>query len=210
MATFTVTHHQRVDGYAVVQTLETTDIGVGQSITLSGLGHSLNGTHTVYAVPTYLLLGIDDQGDPYFETEQTILNQLMFVDAGDDLARSAADPFGTLTWTQTCTWVTSADVQVFLGISSATANDTAFLAQAVAAGNQWAFKRRQQAGYHDALGTVPDDAVKMGTVLYCAGIYRERGSIDSFQSFSDMNAGTATLNLGRIHQLLGVKRSQVA
>jgi len=36
MATFTVTHHQRVDGYAVVQTLETTDIGVGQSITLSG------------------------------------------------------------------------------------------------------------------------------------------------------------------------------
>lgn len=210
MATFTVTHHQRVNDYAVVQTLETTDIGVGQTITLAGLGNGLDGAQTVFAVPTYLLLGVDDQGDPFYDYEQVILNQLMFVDAGDDLPRSAADPFGTLTWSQTCTWVTSADVQVFLGISSATANDTAFLTQAVAAGNQWCFKRRQQAGYHDSLTTVPDNAVKMGCVLYCAGIYRERGSIDSFQSFSDMGAGTATLNLGRIHQLLGVKRSQVA
>lgn len=210
MATFTVTHHQRVDDYAVVQTLETTDIGVGQSITLTGLGYGLNGTHTVVGVPTNLLLGVDDQGDPYFDTELVILNQLMFVDAGDDLARSAADPFGTLTWAPVCTWVTNADVQVFLGISSATANDTAFLTQAVNAGNQWAFKRRQQAGYHDSLTTVPDDAVKMGCVLYCAGIYRERGSIDSFQSFSDMGTGNVTMNLGRIHQLLGIKRSQVA
>lgn len=210
MATFTVTHHQRVDGFAVVQTLETTDIGVGQSITLSGLGYNLNGTHTVYAVPTNYLLGVDDQGDPYYDTDVTILNQLAFFDAGDDVERSQADPFGTLTWSQTCTWVTSADVQVFLGISSATANDTAFLTQCVSAGNQWAFKRRQQAGYHDALGSAPDDAVKMGTVLYCASIYRERGSIDSFQSFSDMAVNAPTMSLGRIHQLLGVKRSQVA
>ena len=52
MATFTVTHHQRLDNVAVVQTLESTDITIGQQITLSGLGHGLNGTHTVFAVPT--------------------------------------------------------------------------------------------------------------------------------------------------------------
>lgn len=210
MATFTVTHHQRVDGYAVVQTLETTDIGVGQTITLSGLGHGLNGTHQVIAVPTNFLLGVDDMGDPYYETDVVILNQLLFIDAGDDLERSPADPFGTLTWTQTCSWIDSAAVQVFLGISSATANDTAFLTQCVSAANQWCFKRRQQAGYHDSLTTVPDDAVKMGAVLYAAGLYRERGSIDSFQSFSDMATTGAPMTLGRIHQLLGVKRSQVA
>ena len=53
MAVFAVTHHQRLDDYAVVQTLEDTDIGIGQSILLAGLGHSLNGTHTVYAVNPY-------------------------------------------------------------------------------------------------------------------------------------------------------------
>jgi hypothetical protein len=39
MAVFAVTHHQRLDDYAVVQTLEDTDIGIGQSILLAGLGH---------------------------------------------------------------------------------------------------------------------------------------------------------------------------
>jgi hypothetical protein len=53
MATFTVTHHQRLSNVAVVQTLENTDIAIGQTITLSGLGHGLNGAHIVFAVPTY-------------------------------------------------------------------------------------------------------------------------------------------------------------
>lgn len=209
MATFNVINHQRVDDYAVVQTLESTDIAVGQSITLSGLGHGLNGTYTVVAIPTGLFRGVDDYGDLIFEGDEILLNQILFYDVGDDLERSAAIPNGTLTWTQTCTWITSADVQVFLGISSATANDTAFLAQCVNASNAWCFARRVQAGYHDALGTVPSDAVKMGAVLMASSLYRERGSIDSFQSFEGM--GTApVMSMGRIHQLLGVKRSQVA
>ncbi len=51
MAVYSVTHHQRVDNYAVVQLLTPSDIEVGQSITLADLGHGLNGTHTVYALP---------------------------------------------------------------------------------------------------------------------------------------------------------------
>ena len=62
MATFTVTHTQRVDGYAVVQTLEGTDIGTGQSITVSGTT-GFNATFTVLEVPTYYFEGVDDQGD---------------------------------------------------------------------------------------------------------------------------------------------------
>lgn len=209
MATFTIIEHQRVDDYAVVQTLETTDIAIGQTITLSGLGHSLNGSHVVFAVPTHLFIGVDDYGDLLYDPNVILPNQLLFYDQGDRLERSAAIPNGTLTWTQTCTWITSADVQVFLGISSATANDTAFLAQCVNASNAWCFARRVQAGYHDALGTVPSDAVKMGAVLMAASLYRERGSIDSFQTFEGM--GTApVMSMGRINQLLGIKRSQVA
>jgi hypothetical protein len=210
MATFSVTHHQRLDDVAVVQTLETTDITVGQTITLTGLGHGLNGTHIVIAVPIYLFAGVNEAGDLLYDENEIIVNQLMFQDVGDDLERSAADPFGTLTWTLTCTWITVADLTEFLGISGATANDTAFMTSSVNASNAWSFKRRNQAGYHDSLTSVPDAAVKAGVVLMAASLYRERGSIDSFASFQDMSISAPVASMGRINQLLGIKRSQVA
>jgi hypothetical protein len=43
-----------------------------------------------------------------------------------------------------------------------------------------------------------------------ASLYRERGSIDSFQSFQDMTTSAPVASMGRINQLLGIKRSQVA
>ena len=210
MATFTVTHHQRLSDVDVVQTLESTDIAVGQQITLSGLGHGLNGTHIVFAVPTYLFVGIDEEGDYLYDTDVIIPNQLLFQDVGDDLERSAADPVGSLVWTQTCTWITVSDLTEFLGISGATANDTAFMTSSVNASNAWSFKRRVQAGYSDSLTTVPDAAVKAGVVLMAASLYRERGSIDSFASVQDMRISAPVASMGRINQLLGIKRSQVA
>ena len=210
MATFSVTHHQRLDDVAVVQTLEATDITVGQTITLTGLGHGLNGTHIVIAVPVNLFAGVNEAGDLLYNENEIIVNQLMFQDVGDDLERSAADPFGTLTWTQTCTWINVADLTEFLGISGATANDTAFMTSSVNASNAWSFKRRNQAGYHDSLTSVPDSAVKAGVVLMAASLYRERGSIDSFASFQDMSISAPVASMGRINQLLGIKRSQVA
>jgi hypothetical protein len=123
---FTVTHHQRLSNVAVVQTLESTDIAIGQSITLTGLGHGLNGTHIVFAVPTYYLIDVDEEGDYIYDPDVIIPNQLLFQDAGDDLERSAADPVGSLVWDPVCTWIDVADLTEFLGISGATANDTAF------------------------------------------------------------------------------------
>jgi hypothetical protein len=210
MATFTVTHQMVRDNVAVVQTLESTDIAVGQSITLSGCATQLNGTQTVFAVPTYLFLGVDDQGDYYYDTDVIIPNQLLFQDAGTDISREAVTPVGSLVWTQSCTWITVADLTEFLGISGATANDTAFMTSSVNASNAWSFKRRVQAGYHDSLTTVPDAAVKAGVVLMAASLYRERGSIDSFSSFQDMSISAPVASMGRINQLLGIKRSQVA
>ena len=210
MATFTVTHHQRLDDVAVVQTLEDTEIAVGQSIVLAGLGHGLNGTHTVLAVPTRLFIGVDDQGDYLFDEAVIITNQLLFNDSGDDLERSAADPFGTLTWTATCTWIVNANVTEFLGISVASANDTAFITSCVSAANQFAYRKRKEAGYFDSLTTSPGGDVTLGTTLYAAGLYRERGSIDSFQSFQDMSVAAPTMTMGRVMQLLGCNRSQVA
>jgi len=209
MAVFTVTHAQRVDDYAVIQTLESTDITVGQTIVVAGVGNDFDATYIVQAIPTYYFIGVDSQGDFEYNYEIVLENQLLVKSDFSDYQRSAAT--GTVTWTQSCTWLSStAPVVEFLGIASATANDTAFLTTCVAAANAWCFKRRVQAGYHDSLTTVPDSSVLLGTTLYAAGLYRERGTTgDSYASFGDMS-GPPLMTLGRVNQLLGVKRSQVA
>ena len=209
MATFTVTHAQRVDGIAVFQTLENTDITIGQTIVVTNVGNGFNGTFIVQAVPTYYFIGVGPQGDYDFDYDATIVNQLLVINAGDNVNRDTLP--GTITWTQSCTWLSSiAPVEEFLGINGATANDTAFLGTCVAAANAWCFRRRVQAGYHDSLTTVPDGSVLLGTTLYAAGLYRERGTTgDSYASFQDMS-GPPLMTLGRVNQLLGVKRSQVA
>jgi len=208
MATFTVTHAQRVDGIAVFQTLENTDITIGQTIVVASVGNGFNGTYIVQAIPTFYFHGVGPQGDYEYDYDATILNQLLVMNAGDNVNRDTAT--GTITWTQSCTWTTVANVQEFLGIASATANDTAFITTCVAAANAWCFRRRVQAGYHDSLTTVPDGSVLLGTTLYAAGLYRERGTTgDSYASFQDMS-GPPLMTLGRVNQLLGVKRSQVA
>tara|TARA_R110000822_G_scaffold126298_1_gene261504 strand:+ start:457 stop:1086 length:630 start_codon:yes stop_codon:yes gene_type:complete len=209
MATFTVTHAQRVDGIAVFQTLENTDITIGQTIVVTNVGNGFNGTFIVQAVPTYYFIGVGAQGDYDYDYDITIVNQLLVINAGDNVNRDTLP--GTITWTQSCTWLSSiAPVEEFLGINGATANDTAFLTTCVAAANSWCFRRRVSAGYHDQLNSAPDASVLLGTTLYAAGLYRERGTTgDSYASFQDMS-GPPLMTLGRVNQLLGVKRSQVA
>ena len=211
MATYSVIFHQRLDNYAVVQTLENTDIALGESITLSGLGHGLNGTHTVYALPQYLYTGTDTEGNILLDANQPFPNQVMFYDADADLERGAAIPPGSLVYTQTCTWVTSAQVQLWLGLTSPTADESTFLAQCVSAGCQVAYRRRQEAGYFDALATSPSGDVTLGTIMLAGAYYRQRGSIDQFASFDQMGqAITTNAFTPMVKQLLGIDRPAVA
>jgi hypothetical protein len=210
MATFSISHRMRLDDVVVIQTLTETDIAVGQSITVAGLGNGMDGTFTVIAVPQFLFTGVSYQGDLTYNTDVIIPNQLAYIDSGDNVDRDSADPFGTLTWSITCSWTTSGNVTEFLGIATATANDTAYIATCVAAANAWAFRKRVEAGYTDSATTSPSSDVTLGTTLYAAALYRERGSIDSFQTFEVMTPSTTGFNMGRIHQLLGINRSQVA
>jgi hypothetical protein len=212
MSTFTVTHQQITDNVAVVQTLESTDILVGQEITLSGCDASINGVHTVFQIPIYYFTGVDATGDYMFNDQILFKNQILFQLVDDNIQRSAVDPVGSLQWTTPteCEWCDVADLTEFLGIAGATANDTAFMTTSVNAANAYCFKRRSQAGYKDDLVNVPDAAVLAGTVLMAASLYRERGSIDSFASFQDMTISAPVASMGRINSLLGIKRAQVA
>ena len=210
MATFSITHRMRLSNVAVIQTLTATDVTVGQSVTVAGVGSGLDGTFTVVAVPTALLIDITDEGDPVYDWDVLIPNQLAYLDTGDDLERDDLTTFGTLTWTPTCTWITSSNVIEFLGISGATANDTAFITTCVNAANAWAYRKRQEAGYRDSLTTSPGGDVTLGTTMFAAAQYRRRGSIDGFQSFDVMDTTNPPMSMGDIHKLLGVNRSQVA
>jgi len=106
------------------------------------------------------------------------------------------------------TWVDDDDVALFLGFTLAD-SDADYLAAVVEAGNEWAYRRRRDAGYQDSRCLIPSPAVKQGTVLYCAALFRERGSVDSFQSYSEQPV-TPIGGLGQVMRLLGLQRPVVA
>jgi hypothetical protein len=80
----------------------------------------------------------------------------------------------------------------------------------VNAANQWVLRKRQESGYFDqSLSVAPSADIKLGTIIYACMNYRERGSIDSYQTFDGMGT-TPVLSMGRVMQLIGCNRSQVA
>lgn len=209
MAVFTVTNSRRVDNTVALQTLTPTDIGVGQTITVAGVGATFNGTFTVISTEPYELVEVDKYGDLVFDPANIKLNQLIYELAGDTSDYAAAD--GTITWTQTCTWITNQNVLDWLGISPATANDTAFVTVCTDAANALAYRRRKSAGYgQDSLTTVPSGDVKLGTIMYAGNLYRMRGSVD-YQSFEAYSTGSQPISaMGEILRLWGCNRAQVA
>ena len=208
MATFNLAFHTRLDNYAVLQTFVDTDIQSQDSVVVAGASHGFSGTHTVVSTEPYEFIGVSDEGDLLFDYDVIMENQFIYVNAGTDFERSVAT--GTVTFTQSCSWVNSADVTSWLGIEVSTANDTAFIAVCVSAANAWAFRKRREAGYTDSLTTAPDGAAKLGTIMYAATQYRSRGAVDGYASFDSMSMGTPTMSLGQIMQLLGCGRPQVA
>jgi len=208
MAVYNLAFHTRLDNYAILQTFVDTDIQSQDSVVVAGANHGFSGTHTVISTEPYLFMGVSDEGDLLFDYDVIMENQFIYVNAGDDYERSIAT--GTVSFSPTCSWITSADVTSWLGIEVATANDTAFIAVCVSAANSWAFRKRREAGYTDSLSTAPDGAAKLGTIQYAAIQYRNRGAVDGYASFDSMGMGTPTMSLGQIMQLLGCGRPQVA
>ena len=208
MAVYNLAFHTRLDNYAILQTFVDTDIQTQDSVVIAGADHGFSTTATVISTEPYLFIGVSEYGDLRFDYDVIMENQFIYVNAGTDFERSVAT--GTVTFTQSCSWITSADVISWLGIEVATANDTAFIDVCVSASNSWSFRKRREAGYTDSLTTAPDGAAKLGTIMYAATQYRSRGAVDGYSSFDSMGMGTPTMSLGQIMQLLGCGRPQVA
>jgi len=195
----------------VLQTLTDTEIEVGQSITVASVAAPFNGTFVVYAMPKYEYIGIDTEGDLLFNSNVSIPNQVLFKCTGTDVDRTASAT-GTITYTQNCTWVTTAELVTYLGVDITNPSDDYTLAtQARNAANDFAYRRRQESGYFDSLTTSPGHDCTLGTLMYAAALWRARGSVqDTFATFDGMGSAPVSAMTPMIKQLLGIDRPQVA
>jgi hypothetical protein len=107
------------------------------------------------------------------------------------------------------TWIDDQDVLNWLGIDPATVNDELVVTACTEAANQVAYRRRQAAGYTDSVSTCGSDT-RLGTTMVASALYRERGSLDSFQSFDVMSTPAPVGAMGQILRLWGCNRAQVA
>ena len=100
----------------------------------------------------------------------------------------------------------------YLGVSITNPSDDYTLAtQAVSAGNQFCSRRRAEAGYNDSLSSSPSGDVTLGTIMYCAALWRSRGSLENvFASFDNMGSAPQQSMTPIVKQLLGIDRPAVA
>jgi hypothetical protein len=107
------------------------------------------------------------------------------------------------------TWINDAYVATLLGFTP-TGVDAVYLSECVHAAGDWAWRKRQEAGYtSDHPNVSPGADARLGTGLYALSLFRERGSVDSFQSFQDMPT-PGWGSLGQIMKLLGINKPKVA
>ena len=141
------------------------------------------------------------------------------VTAVDDVNNTISYTHGNFTITATdvwgqvhleTTWATTTDVEIWLGYTP-TGNDATMLQTCVDAANDRCWKWRSNAGYQDHPNVSPGSDVREGVILYAAILFRERGSTgDNYAAFESMGQFAQPVTLGRVKQLLGVGRAQVA
>ena len=180
----TITFVARDDENIVTLTLtDASGLAVGEHVVVYGVSAEIDGPHVLLTVNT----GTD---------------KVTFYDAGLEFAEIAAT--GVLV--DQVTWITDADVEDVIGVVA----DLAFLTMVTDAANDWAWRRRYEAGYKDNPTVAPGSSAKLGTVMYAVALYREKGSVDSFQSFQQMPMVAPTGTMGQILRLLGIGKPRVA
>ena len=211
MAVYSVTNKYLIDDFAVLQLLTPTEIAVGESITVAGVDATFDGSNLVVrALPQYRYVGVDTQGDLLYDIDEPIANQVLYAKVADDVDRVASS--GTVSYTLTCTWVSAAELITYLGVQITNpSDDYTLITQAVSAGNQFCYRRRQEAGYIDSLTTSPGGDQTLGTLMYCAALWRSRGSLENtFAAFDGMGTAPQQSLTPIVKQLLGIDRPACA
>jgi hypothetical protein len=212
MATYNTATKQLLDDYACISTLEQSEIVVGENITVSGLAAPFAGTFKVLDLPQYEYIGIDgNTGEFLFNPEVARPNQIIYACTGTDV-NYVVDYSGSVVYTQTCTWISVADLVTYLGVTITNPSDDYTLAtQSTNAANMFCYRRRQESSYKDSLSVSPGTDATLGTLMYAAALWRSRGSIETaYASFDTMGTPTQQSLTPIVKQLLGIPRPAVA
>lgn len=106
-------------------------------------------------------------------------------------------------------WIDTAYVESLLGFTVSVSDQT-FLDECLQSAQDWAYRKRAEAGYNPHPGYAAGADVRQGTGLYAVNLYRERGTAgDSMPGYEAYGQYDRPVNLGRILQLLGVGRPQI-
>jgi hypothetical protein len=169
---------------------ELNDYYVGDKVRVNGINNNFNGVHTLTAVDQVNLTITYSKGS--------------FTQTLNDIRGAEVEVLPQ--------WTDEAAVISWLGIESATTNDTDFISVCVEGANEWCYRKRQEAGYTmDRTTFVPSGDVALAATMYAATLYRERGtSGDSYGSYDGFSAQPQPVTLARIMQLLGCPRARVA
>lgn len=208
-----VWRYYRYDNYAVLQTLESVPVNVGDKLNVTGVDGTFNGNNKlVVFCPQYAFTGVDSAtGDWMFDETNPIPNQIMYQSTGADKEISALTTYGLVTWEPTVTWITAQQLTTYLDIPLTSNNAATLITQSAAAANRFAYRRRQESGYlTDVIDEVPNEAVFLATLMIGAAYYRQQGSYTSLASFDGMGLPPANGVSPMIMQLLGINRPQVA
>ena len=107
-------------------------------------------------------------------------------------------------------WIDNAYVIDMLGFTP-TGDDLDYLTADVDAANDFAFRKRKEAGYDPHPAYPAGSDVRLGTGLYAMLLYRERGtSGDQYAGYTGMGQFDRPVSLGRVMQLLGCGRAKLA
>ena len=208
-----VWRYYRYDNYAVLQTLESVPVNVGDKLNVSGVEASFNGNNKLVVLcPQYKFIGVESStGDWLFDYSDPIPNQIMYQSTGADKDISALTTYGLVTWEPTISWITPAQLTTYLDIPLTSTNAATLITQAANAANRFAYRRRQEAGYlTDVIDEVPNEAVFLGTLMVAAAYFRQQGSYTALASFDGMGVPPANGITPMVMQLLGINRPQVA
>ena len=212
MATYSSASKQLISNYACISTLEQSEIVVGENITVSGLAAPFAGTFKVLDLPQYEFTGVDPTtGEFLFNPEVARPNQIIYAATGASV-NYVVDYTGSVVYTQTCTWISVADLVTFLGVTITNPSDDYTLAtQSTNASNMFCYRRRQESSYKDSLSVSPGTDATLGTLMYAAALWRSRGSIETaYASFDTMGTPTQQSLTPIVKQLLGIPRPAVA
>ena len=178
----TITEAVAVSGVHTLTVSDVENLFVGYSIDVQGAGNTFDGTHRISAI---------DEDDLTVSFTQGNHNHAL------------ADVFGLLT--VNIEWITTNDVQLFLGIGTPSQDESDYLDVCTTAAQEWAFRRRNSSGYTDYANFVPGHDVKLGTILLAGSYFREKGSVDSFASFDSMATVAPIGNYAQIMKLLAIQ-----